>query len=81
MQEKQFHDLVARLRRTHDPLITDVIRSLDWHEHIYHKGNKPWIDCRDDRGVLYTVYPEMEDDNYIRDVFVVHRSKLSDTDS
>lgn len=69
---------IINLRRHQDPLITDVLKNTDWYEYLYINGKKPFIDCRDENGNLYTVYPEMENDTLVNDVFVVYKFKKND---
>ena len=47
------HSRYMEERRKTDPLIDDVLANTDWHDHIYERGHKPWIDCRDSNGNLY----------------------------
>lgn len=55
-KEKERND-----RRVNDPLISAVLTTLDWSLHIKHQCKKPFINCRDEYGNLYTIYPEFDE--------------------
>ena len=57
MDREELKASIQQLRKRHDPLITDVLRTLDWKEHIERLCKKHWVDCRDDNGNHYTLYP------------------------
>jgi hypothetical protein len=67
-------DYIMRIARESDPLLSDIILTLDWNYHVNERGKKPWIDCRDRNGNLYTVTPEYDHyGNIMKNVYVVHR--------
>jgi len=39
------------------PLITEVLNTIDWLHHINVEKKRPFIDCRDEFGNMYTVSP------------------------
>ncbi len=57
-----------------DPLITDVLATLDWEDRIVERCKKSWLGCRDEDGNLYTVYPEYVDGKIQKDTFIVKRA-------
>ena len=54
-------DFAKEQRRLFDPLITTVIETLDWKSH-----KNAWINCRDLKGNLYTIYPEYDENRKIQ---------------
>ena len=48
-------------RRNTDPLLEEVLMNSSLWQQIQFQGcNRPWIECRDSNGNLYTVYPQQE---------------------
>lgn len=39
------------------PVITDVLKEIDWHKHITEEKKRPFVDCQDEEGRKYTVMP------------------------
>lgn len=52
-----FDKMIEHERKRYDPILGDVLRDLDWTELLERRGSKPWIHCRDEKGMLYTLYP------------------------
>lgn len=59
------------------PLITEVLRDLDWQQHIVHGGRKCWITCRDEKGNRYTLYPQydVEENVLLPNHFTIYRHR------
>lgn len=65
---------IVDLERRRSPLLTTILKTLDWHKHIIEDGGKPWITCRDREGNRYTLYPVYDDEGaLLPDHFTLYR--------
>ena len=70
------HKYIQERRKQHDPLISDVLKTLDQNYHIYVLCKKPWYDYRDEEGNLYTLYPVYNDNKLVPGLFDIFHEEM-----
>ena len=69
-----FDKMIESERKRHDPFIGDVLQCLDWTERLTQRGSKPWIHCRDENGMLYTLYPYYDSgDRLVKNMTIISK--------